>query len=135
VIVAMTIWGWTGFAVIVYLAALQGVPAELHEAAAIDGASPFTRFRTITLPLLSPASLFLVVWLTINALQLFDEVYLTTKGGPLHATTVIVYYLWDQAFVQFNAGYAAAMAYVLFLVIVVITAVQFRLARKHVHYS
>jgi multiple sugar transport system permease protein len=135
VIVAMTIWGWTGFAVIVYLAALQGVPAELHEAAAIDGASPFTRFRTITLPLLSPASLFLVVWLTINALQLFDEVYLTTKGGPLHATTVIVYYLWDQAFVQFNAGYAAAMAYVLFVVIVVITAAQFRLARKHVHYS
>jgi multiple sugar transport system permease protein len=135
VIVAMTIWGWTGFAVIVYLAALQGVPAELHEAASIDGASPFTRFRTITLPLLSPASLFLVVWLTINALQLFDEVYLTTRGGPLHATTVIVYYLWDQAFVQFNAGYAAAMAYALFLVIVVFTALQFRLARKYVHYS
>jgi multiple sugar transport system permease protein len=135
VIVAMTIWGWTGFAVIVYLAALQGVPPELHEAASIDGASAFTRFRTITLPLLSPASLFLVVWLTINALQLFDEVYLTTRGGPLHATTVIVYYLWDQAFVQFNAGYAAAMAYALFLVIVVFTAVQFRLARKYVHYS
>jgi multiple sugar transport system permease protein len=135
VIVAMTIWGWTGFAVIVYLAALQGVPVELHEAAAIDGARPFTRFRTITVPLLSPASLFLVVWLTINALQLFDEVYLTTRGGPLHATTVIVYYLWDQAFVQFNAGYAAAMAYALFVVIVLITALQFRLARKHVHYS
>jgi multiple sugar transport system permease protein len=135
VIVAMTIWGWTGFAVIVYLAALQGVPTELHEAAAIDGARPFTRFRTITLPLLSPASLFLVVWLTINALQLFDEVYLTTRGGPLHATTVIVYYLWDQAFVQFNAGYAAAMAYVLFLVSVVLTALQFRLARRYVHYS
>src|SRR3954465_8770699 len=119
VIVAMTIWGWTGFAVIVYLAALQGVPVELHEAAMIDGARPFTRFRTITLPLLSPASLFLVVWLTINALQLFDEVYVTTRGGPLHATTVIVYYLWDQAFVQFNAGYAAAMAYALFVVSVV----------------
>jgi len=135
VIVAMTIWGWTGFAVIVYLAALQGVPEELHEAAAIDGASAFTRFRTITLPLLSPASLFLVVWLTINALQLFDEVYLTTRGGPLHATTVVVYYLWDQAFVQFNAGYAAAMAYVLFVVIVVLTALQFRIARRYVHYS
>ena len=114
---------------------MQGFPAQLHEPAAIDGASAFTRFRTITLPLLSPASLFLVVWLTINALQLFDEVWLTTKGGPLHATTVIVYYLWDQAFVQFNAGYAAAMAYALFVVIVVITALQFRLARKHVHYS
>jgi multiple sugar transport system permease protein len=111
------------------------VPVELHEAAAIDGARPFTRFRTITLPLLSPASLFLMVWLTINALQLFDEVYLTTRGGPLHATTVIVYYLWDQAFVQFNAGYAAAMAYALFVVIVIFTALQFWLSRKFVHYS
>ncbi len=135
VIVGMTIWGWTGFGVVVYLAALQGVPAELQEAAAIDGAKPFAIFRTITLPLLSPASLFLVVWLTINALQLFDEVYLTTRGGPLHATTVIVYYLWDQAFQQFNAGYAAAMAYVLFLIILVITAVQFRIGKRYVHYS
>ena len=77
-----------------------------------------------------------MVWLTINALQLFDEVYLTTRGGPLHATTVIVYYLWDQAFVQFNAGYAAAMAYVLFLVIVrVHRASSSGSARKYVHYS
>lgn len=135
VIVAMTIWGWTGFSVIVYLAALQGVPAELHEAAAIDGATPFTRFRTITVPLLGPANLFLVVWLTLNALQLFDEVYATTRGGPLRATTVIVYYLWDRAFVQFDAGYAAAMAYALFVVILVITAIQFRLARRSVHQS
>jgi multiple sugar transport system permease protein len=111
------------------------VPVELQEAAAVDAARPFTRFRTITLPLLSPASLFLMVWLTINALQLFDEVYLTTRGGPLHATTVIVYYLWDQAFVQFNAGYAAAMAYALFVVIVIFTALQFWLSRKFVHYS
>jgi len=133
VIVAMTIWGWTGFSVIVYLAALQGVPAELHEAASIDGASAFTRFRTITVPLLGPANLFLVVWLTINALQLFDEVYATTRGGPLRATTVIVYYLWDRAFVQFDAGYAAAMAYALFVVILLVTAVQFRIARKHAH--
>jgi multiple sugar transport system permease protein len=135
VIVAMTIWGWTGFSVIVYLAALQGVPVELHEAASIDGASAFTRFRTITVPLLGPANLFLVVWLTINALQLFDEVYATTRGGPLRATTVIVYYLWDRAFIKFDAGYAAAMAYALFVVILLITAVQFRLARKHVHLS
>jgi multiple sugar transport system permease protein len=135
VIVAMTIWGWTGFSVIVYLAALQGVPAELHEAAAIDGASAFTRFRTITVPMLGPANLFLLVWLTINALQLFDEVYVTTRGGPLRATTVIVYYLWDRAFVHFDAGYAAAMAYALFVVILVITAVQFRVARRYVHYS
>jgi multiple sugar transport system permease protein len=134
VIVAMTIWGWTGFSVIVYLAALQGVPPELHEAAAIDGASRFTRFRTITVPLLGPANLFLMVWLTINALQLFDVVYQTTRGGPLRATTVIVYYLWDRAFVQFDAGYAAAMAYALFVVIVVVTAVQFRIARRYAYH-
>jgi len=133
VIVAMTIWGWTGFAVIIYLAALQAVPVELHEAAAVDGASRLTRFRTITVPLLGPANLFLLVWLSINALQLFDEVYLTTRGGPLRATSVIVYYLWDQAFVQFNAGYAAAMAYALFVVVVIITALQFRITRKYVH--
>lgn len=135
VIVAMTVWGWTGFAVVIYLAALQGVPEELQEAAAIDGASRFARFRTITLPLLSPASLFLAVWLSINALQLFDEVYLTTRGGPLHSTTVIVYYLFDQAFQQFDAGYAAALAYVLFMVILVITFIQFRVGNRFVHYN
>jgi multiple sugar transport system permease protein len=135
VIVAMTVWGWTGFAVVIYLAALQGVPHELHEAASIDGAKPFTIFRTITFPLLSPASLFLAVWLSISALQLFDEVYLTTRGGPLHSTTVIVYYLFDQAFQQFDAGYAAALAYVLFMVILVVTFIQFRVGNRFVHYN
>jgi multiple sugar transport system permease protein len=135
VIVAMTVWGWTGFAVVIYLAALQGVPQELHEAASIDGAKPFAIFRTITFPLLSPASLFLAVWLSISALQLFDEVYLTTRGGPLHSTTVIVYYLFDQAFQQFDAGYAAALAYVLFLVILVVTFIQFRVGNRFVHYN
>jgi multiple sugar transport system permease protein len=135
VIVAMTVWGWTGFAVVIYLAALQGVPQELHEAAAIDGAKPFAIFRTITFPLLSPASLFLAVWLSISALQLFDEVYLTTRGGPLHSTTVIVYYLFDQAFQKFDAGYAAALAYVLFMVILLITFIQFRVGNRFVHYN
>ena len=134
VIVAMTIWGWTGFAVVIYLAALQAIPQSLLEAAAIDGAGPWRTFRRITLPLLSPASLFLAVWLTINALQLFDEVYLSTQGGPLNATTVLVYYLYNQAFQQFNFGYASAIAYFLFLVIIVITAIQFRVGRRFTHY-
>jgi len=134
VIVAMTIWGWTGFAVVVYLAALQGVPQTLLEAAAIDGAGPWRAFRKVTLPLLSPASLFLAVWLTINALQLFDEVYLSTQGGPLNATTVLVYYLYDQAFQQFNFGYASAIAYFLFLIILVVTAVQFWVGRRVTFY-
>jgi multiple sugar transport system permease protein len=134
VIVAMTIWGWTGFAVVIYLAALQGVPPALVEAAKIDGASSWSIFRRITLPLLSPASLFLAVWLTINALQLFDEVYLSTQGGPLNATTVLVYYLYNQAFQDFNFGYASAIAYFLFLVIIVITAIQFRVGRRFTYY-
>jgi multiple sugar transport system permease protein len=134
VIVVMTIWGWTGFAVVVYLAALQGIPQTLLEAAAIDGAGPWRTFRRVTLPLLSPATLFLAVWLTINALQLFDEVYLSTQGGPLNATTVLVYYLYVQAFQQFNFGYASAIAYFLFLVTVVITVVQFWAGRRFTYY-
>jgi multiple sugar transport system permease protein len=138
VIVIMTIWGWTGFAVVIYLAALQGVPQVLTEAAAIDGASRWSTFRRVTLPLLSPASLFLMVWLTINALQLFDEVYLSTggTGGPLNSTTVLVFYLYQQAFggADFNFGYASAIAYFLFVIILVVTAVQFRAGRRLVHY-
>jgi multiple sugar transport system permease protein len=78
---------------------------------------------------LRPVTGFLLVWLTINALQLFDEVYVTTKGGPLHSTTVVVYYLYQQAFSYFHAGYAAAIACLLFVVIVVVTVVQMRLSR------
>jgi multiple sugar transport system permease protein len=134
VIVVMTIWGWTGFSVVIYLAALQGVPQTLLEAAAIDGANAWQSFRRITLPLLSPATLFLAVWLTINALQLFDEVYLSTQGGPLNATTVLVYYVYTQAFQDFNFGYASAIAYLLFIVIVVVTAIQFRVSRRFTYY-
>jgi multiple sugar transport system permease protein len=135
VIVAMTVWGWLGFVVIIYLAALQGIPEELMEAAAIDGASRWSSFWHVTFPLLGPATLFLVVWLTINSLQLFDEIYLTTKGGPLYSTTVIVYYLFEQAFRFFNAGLGAASAYVLFLGILVITFIQLLAGKKMVHYS
>ena len=134
VIVIMTIWGWTGFSVVIYLAALQGVPQMLLDAAAVDGASKWTTFRRVTLPLLSPASFFLAIWLTINAMQLFDEVYLSTAGGPLNATTVLVYYLYEQAFQNFNFGYASAIAYLLFLIIIVVTAVQFRVGRRFTYY-
>ena len=134
-IVAMTVWGWLGFDVIVYLAALQGVPEELLEAAEMDGASRFSRFRSIVVPLLGPATLFLVVWSTINALQLFDEIYVTTRGGPLGSTTVIVYYLYQQAFQFFNGGYGAAIAYVLFLAILVVTLIQMWVGRRRVYYT
>jgi multiple sugar transport system permease protein len=128
-VVAMTVWGWVGFGALIYLAGLQGMPSDVIEAAQIDGCSKAGTFWRIQVPLLRPVTGFLVVWLTINALQLFDEVYVTTKGGPLHATTVVVYYLYQQAFVYFHAGYAAAIATLLFVVIAVITAIQLRLTR------
>ena len=132
-IVAMTIWGWLGFDVIIYLAALQGVPHELIEAAEIDGAGKWSSFRSVVLPFLRPATLFLVVWSTISALQLFDEIYVTTRGGPLGSTTVVVFYLYQQAFQFFNGGYAAAIAYVLFLAILVITIIQLKVGGRRIY--
>ena len=134
-IVGMTVWGWIGFDVIVYLAALQGIPQSLVEAAQIDGVRTWSMFRNITFPLLGPATLFLVVWSTINALQLFDEVYFLTKGGPGTATYVVVYYLFTLAFSQGIAGYAAAMAYVLMVAILCLTLVQLWIGRRLVYYS
>ena len=134
-IVGMTIWGWIGFDVIVYLAALQGIPTTLIEAAEIDGARAWSKFRHLTVPLLGPATLFLVVWSTINALQLFDEVYFLTRGGPGTATYVVVYYLYDLAFAQGIAGYAAAIAYVLLLAIMCLTLIQLWAGRRWVYYA
>ena len=128
-IVVMTVWGWVGFGALIFLAGLQSIPQDLLEAAEIDGASRARAFWSIQVPLLRPVIGFMLVWLTINALQLFDEVYVTTKGGPLHATTVIVYYLYQQAFVYFHAGYAAAIACLLFVAIVLITVIQMRVSR------
>jgi multiple sugar transport system permease protein len=95
----MTVWGWIGFGALIFLAGLQSVPQDVLEAAQTDGCSGTKAFWLIQVPLLRPVIGFMLVWLTINALPLFDEVYVTTKGGPLHATTVVVYYLYQQAFV------------------------------------
>lgn len=134
-VVGMTVWGWIGFDVIVYLAALQGIPPELVEAAEIDGAGTAGIFRNVTIPLLGPVTLFLVVWSSINALQLFDEVYLATNGGPAGSTNVVVLYLYKLAFQEGIAGYAAAIAYVLFVVILVLTVVQLLVGKWTVHYA
>jgi multiple sugar transport system permease protein len=134
-IVAMTVWGWLGFDVIVFMAALQGIPQDLLEAARLDGAGRWATFRHVVVPLLSPATLFLVVWSTINALQVFDEIYVTTHGGPLRATTVLVYYLFNQAFELFHGGYAAAIAYVLFMITLVFSLFQLWLGNRRVFYS
>jgi len=134
-IVILTVWGWIGFDVIIFLAALQGIPHELFEAASIDGARPWSVFRNITVPMLGPATLFLIVFNSINALQLFDEIYFVTKGGPGTATYVPVFYLYRLAFEQGIAGYAAAIAYVLLIAILILTVIQLWLGKKLVFYS
>jgi multiple sugar transport system permease protein len=114
-LVLISLWSGVGFCVVVYLAALQDVPPELVEAARIDGAGRVQVLRHVTLPALTPVTVFLLLWQFITSLQVFDLIYVTTKGGPLGSTTVIVYFVWQQAFQMFTAGYGAASAYVLAL--------------------
>ncbi|RDG35436.1 carbohydrate ABC transporter permease [Streptomyces corynorhini] len=123
VLVAISLWSGTGFCVVVTLAALQDVSPSLVEAARLDGAGRWHLLRHVTLPALTPVLVFLVLWQTINALQVFDLVYVTTKGGPLGSTTVIVYFIWEQAFKNFTAGYGAAAAYALALALLVLAVV------------
>ncbi|WP_244409479.1 carbohydrate ABC transporter permease [Streptomyces albofaciens] len=112
-LVLISLWSGVGFCVVVYLAALQDVPQELIESARLDGANRLRVLWHIKLPSLTPVTVFLLLWELITALQVFDLIYVTTKGGPLGSTTVIVYFVWEQAFQMFTAGYGAAAAYVL----------------------
>jgi multiple sugar transport system permease protein len=128
VLVMISVWSGTGFCVVVYLAALQDVPPSLLEAARLDGAGRWQLLRHVTLPSITPVTVFLVLWQTIDALQVFDLVYVTAKGGPLGSTTLIVYFVWQQAFQNFTAGYGAAAAYILALALIVI-AVGVRVVR------
>ncbi|MDV7223242.1 carbohydrate ABC transporter permease [Streptomyces prunicolor] len=118
-LVLISLWSGVGFCVVVYLAALQDVPPELVEAARIDGAGRAQVLRHVTLPALTPVTVFLLLWQLITSLQVFDLIYVTTKGGPLGSTTVIVYFVWQQAFQMFTAGYGAASAYVLAVALLV----------------
>lgn len=121
VIAIMSLWGQAAFTTVIYLAALQDVPGELLEAARIDGAGRWQSFWRIVWPELGPVTVFVVIWQTIGALQLFDLVYTTTRGGPLDATKTIVYFLWEKAFKSLDFGYGSAAAYVLFAVTLVVT--------------
>jgi multiple sugar transport system permease protein len=118
-LVLISLWSGVGFCVVVYLAALQDVPPELVEAARIDGAGRGRVLRHIVLPTLTPVTVFLLLWQLITALQVFDLIYVTTKGGPLGSTGVVVYFVWQQAFQTFTAGYGAAAAYVLAVALLV----------------
>ncbi|MET9291985.1 sugar ABC transporter permease [Streptomyces sp. NPDC003077] len=129
-LVLISLWSGLGFCVVVYLAALQDVPPELVESARLDGAGRVRVLRHITLPALTPVTVFLLLWQFITALQVFDLVYVTTKGGPLGSTTVVVYFVWEQAFKMFTAGYGAAAAYVL-AVALLLAGLAGHLYRRH----
>ena len=121
VITIMSLWGQAAFTTVIYLAALQDIPVELLEAARIDGATGWQSFWHVTFPQLAPVTVFATIWQIIQAIQLFDLVYTTTRGGPLGATETIVYFLWDAAFKQLQFGYGSAVAYGLFAVTLLIT--------------
>jgi multiple sugar transport system permease protein len=121
VLVIIILWGQLGFTVVVYLAALQDIPQDIVEAATVDGANRRQVFRHVTLPELAPVTVFTAVWNTITALQTFDIVYTTTRGGPLQSTETLVFYVWDVAFHSSRFGYGAAGSYVLFAATMLIT--------------
>jgi ABC-type sugar transport system permease subunit len=128
-IIVVGVWKSVGFSMVIFLAALQDVPESLLEAAALDGAGAWMRFRRVTLPLLRPSMLFAAIIATIASMQLFDLVYVMTKGGPLFHTETLVTYLYEVGFQNFRSGYAAAISWVLFLLIMLLSIFQLRLFR------
>jgi multiple sugar transport system permease protein/sn-glycerol 3-phosphate transport system permease protein len=130
-----TIWLTLGFNIIVLLAGLQSIPEELYESAKIDGAVAWRSFRHLTVPLLSPSLFFLLVVDTINVFQAFTQIHLLTRGGPVDSTRTLVYSLYLDAFQNFLTGYASAQAMVLFVLILILTIVQFRYVERFVHYQ
>ncbi|MBO0461620.1 MULTISPECIES: carbohydrate ABC transporter permease [Enterococcus] len=125
-IIIVSVWRGMGYYMILYLAGLQGISKELYEAAAMDGANKWKQFRHITVPALRPTTFFVTIMLVINCFKIFDLVQVMTDGGPGRATNVLVYQVYSEAFVKFNFGYASAIAMVLFVIVLVITVIQFK---------
>lgn len=140
-LVVMSLWG-VGGTTIIFLAALQGIPPELHEAAALDGAGPARRFFHITIPMISPAIFFSSIMGVIGSFQVFAQVFVMTggaqsgsEGGPNNATLFLVLYLYKKAFQEFRMGYASALAWILFFIILAFTILQTRLSKSRVYYE
>lgn len=129
-IVLVTLWQTVGASTIVYLAGLQGIPRQLYEAAALDGASAWQAFRHITIPQLRATTFFVLAISLIGAFQLFDQAYVMTEGGPGQSTLTPVYYIYETGFNRLRMGYASAQAFTLFLVIVAVTVASFRVSRE-----
>ena len=129
-IILMAVWKSFGYNMLIFIAGLQAIPEELYDAAAIDGAGPVRRFFNITLPMLAPTLVFVTVITMIGYFQLFAEPYVMTQGGPLRSTTSVVLLMYEEGFRWWRMGYAAAIAFVLFIVILLATLVQFRLQKE-----
>lgn len=135
-LILISLWSGVGVPMIIFLAGLQGVPQSLYEAASIDGAGAWARFRHVTLPMVSPVIFFnLIIGIIASFQGFFTIVFLTTGGGPVYATLIYVVYIYFRAFQDFKMGYAAALAWVLLLIIMAMTAIQFALARRWVYYE
>ena len=123
-IAAMAVWKHVGFNMLIFLAGLQSIPVELEEAARLDGAGRWRVFLNIKLPLLRPVIVLATILTTIGSLQVFDSAYVMTGGGPFYASTTLVYYTYTKAFTQYQMGYGAAIAFVLFIIILTVTLIQ-----------
>lgn len=134
-LILMTVWKNAGYYMVMFLAGLQNIPESLYEAAEVDGAHSWRKFWSITFPLISPTTFLVTILLIVDAFQIFDQVYIITKGGPSGSTETIVYYIYNHGFEWFKMGYASAMAWILFVIIFILTLLQFRLQRKWVHYE
>ncbi|MEV0407321.1 sugar ABC transporter permease [Actinoallomurus sp. NPDC050550] len=131
----VNVWQYTGYTMLFFLAGLQGIPQELYDAAATDGANPVQRFFRITLPLLNPTMFFVTVTNLVGAFQVFDTVYAMTDGGPSHSTEVLNFRIFETAFRQFDFGYASTLATLLFVLILAVTLVQVRFFTKRTTYD
>ncbi|TXC90607.1 sugar ABC transporter permease [Metabacillus litoralis] len=133
-VMLIQIWISVGFNLIIYIAGLQSIPKELYEAADMDGANSWVKFRHITFPMVSPTSFFLLITGIISTFKVFDLIAVLTKGGPLHSTSMLVWHLYDTAFVNLDIGYSSAMAVILFFIVFLITILQWVGQKRWVNY-
>ena len=133
-IMIMTIWSQVGYSIMIYTSSIQGLPKDVYEAADIDGASGFQKFFKLTIHFLSPTTFFLIITTFISCFQVFAQVQIMTKGGPGSSSNVLVYYIYTSAFSFYKMGYASAMSWILFIILFIITMIQWRGQKKWVSY-
>ncbi|MDD5270184.1 MAG: sugar ABC transporter permease [Candidatus Omnitrophica bacterium] len=139
-IIMMSVWGGLGYNMILFIAGLQGIPQVFYEAAEVDGASDWDKFRNVTLPLLRPTMLFVTIMSIISAFQVFEQVYIMTYnsegavGGTLDCALTIVAYLYETGFQRFSMGYASALAYLIFFVLFIVTIINMKIVEKKIEY-